>query len=136
LPQEILPALETAYLLGAPILEKHFTHDKSLPGNDHYHAMDKDDLIRFRDRISKIRELIGNHDYKNNLNQETTARTNARRSIVAAKEIPAGKVIDESDLDFKRPGFGVSPMDIDLVVGKKAKKMIDADELINLIDLC
>ena len=51
LPDINMNSLITAYLLGAVILEKHFTHDKSLPGNDHYHSMDVKDLKIFKDRI-------------------------------------------------------------------------------------
>ncbi len=61
LPDEAMTPLTTAYLLGAVVLEKHFTHDKTLPGNDHYHAMDVDDLKlrRFRAQSEKIRSLLG-----------------------------------------------------------------------------
>jgi len=58
-PKPGLPSLLTAWLLGAVILEKHFTHDTSLPGNDHYHAMTVDDLRSFRTEVSRVVPLLG-----------------------------------------------------------------------------
>ena len=72
--------LEVAVLLGARIIEKHFTHDKSLTGNDHYHAMDKCDLKNFRKQIDVLFELLGDQ-YRRPLASEEISRANARRSI-------------------------------------------------------
>lgn len=128
LPKDML-SMEVATLLGARLIEKHFTHDKTLPGNDHYHAMDKDDLKHFYERFERIETLLGSFDIKA-LEEEAPARKNARRSLVAACDIPVGKIIEESDLTFKRPAFGVSPRLIDEVVGRKARRNIEADEII------
>ena len=51
-----------AALFGASVLEKHFTHDKSLLGNDHYHAMDKDDLLKFTKELANFRKLYGSSE--------------------------------------------------------------------------
>jgi len=125
---------EIAFLLGAEIIEKHFTHDKFLPGNDHYHAMDKSDLKKFIDIIDRDMEILGSVD-KKTLDNEIPARINARRSLVAANKIKAGEKIKKEDLTFKRPGTGVNPKFIDEVIGKIAINDIDEDELIkwNLI---
>ena len=112
--------LETATLLGARILEKHFSHDKTLPGNDHYHAMDKLDLRRFVDSMERIRAIVGKPDLTS-LPSEEPARRNARRSLVAARAIPAGKVVDAKDLTWKRPAHGISPRNYDEVLGMKAR---------------
>jgi N-acetylneuraminate synthase len=128
LPAE-MKNLEIANLLGAVILEKHFTFDKSLPGNDHYHAMDKEDLKKFVKNIGNIHKTLGSYEVVA-LETEAKAIKNARRSLVAKKDIPAGKVIEESDLTFKRPAFGVSPKFIGEIVGKKAIKLITEDEII------
>ncbi len=81
-----MEVLKTAALLGAVILEKHFTFDKALPGNDHYHAMDEDDLKYFFSDMERIFTLIG--DFKKKpLPTEEQAIQNARRSLVAAKKI-------------------------------------------------
>ena len=121
--------LEIAALLGAVILEKHFTHDKTLSGNDHYHAMDKDDLKLFRNNFKRNLEIIGKFDVTC-LDSEVPARNNARRSLVAAKDIAKGKVISEDDLTWKRPANGISPRDIDSVVGKIAVVDIEEDSAI------
>jgi sialic acid synthase SpsE len=118
-----------ATMLGAQIIEKHFTHDKTLPGNDHYHAMDKDDLIRLRQNLSKAFNLLGSQSITALVDEEP-ARKNARRSLVALKEIPEGKLIEKSDLTWKRPAHGISPKFIDDLIGKKALNNISEDEVL------
>jgi len=124
-----MKVLEIATLLGSSIIEKHFTHDKSLPGNDHYHAMDKEDLKIFKKKLSEISEIVGSYEIKA-ISDEDIARKNARRSLVALKDIPQGKVIEKTDLTFKRPAFGISPKDIDELIGKKANRDILEDEVL------
>ncbi|MEO8576296.1 MAG: N-acetylneuraminate synthase family protein, partial [Gemmatimonadales bacterium] len=80
-PDHEMTALCTAYMLGARIIEKHFTHDKSLRGNDHYHAMDVDDLRRFCSFVSKMDTMIGGDSSISFVETEEIARLNARRSI-------------------------------------------------------
>lgn len=125
LPKD-MRTLEVATLLGAAILEKHFTHDKTLPGNDHYHAMDKEDLKLFLRNLDRIFGLMGDF-HKHPLASEEPARQNARRSLVASRFIPQGKIIEFDDLTFKRPAHGVSPRFINDIVGKKALSNIDED---------
>lgn len=120
---------EMATLLGASIIEKHFTHDKTLPGNDHYHAMDKEDLKLFRRNLDATFEILGQFNVVA-LDDEGLARKNARRSLVASKNIPQGKKIEKEDLTFKRPAHGVSPKFIDEVVGKIALVDIKDDDVI------
>jgi N-acetylneuraminate synthase len=122
--------LEIATLLGASILEKHFTHDKNLPGNDHYHAMDKDDLKIFNANLKRTFSVIGSQE-KFALQDEDSARLNARRSLVAACNIDKGQTISKDHLTWKRPAHGVSPRDIDNVLGMRALRQIKEDELIN-----
>lgn len=118
-----------ATLLGSKIIEKHFTHDKNLQGNDHYHAMDKEDLKNFRNKLNKTFEILGSFDVEA-LSAEEISRNNARRSLVANRSIPMGKIIASGDLTFKRPAHGISPKYIDEVVGKKAIKDISEDDII------
>lgn len=120
---------EMATLIGAVVIEKHFTHDKTLLGNDHYHAMDKHDLKLFRNNLDRSFEIIG-HFKVSALAEEEPARQNARRSLVATVNIPAGKVIEKTDLTFKRPGNGISPRSIDELIGKKAISNIEEDSVL------
>lgn len=128
LPKE-MKVCEMATMLGAVIIEKHFTHDKSLPGNDHYHAMDKEDLKKFKANLETTFDILGSFKIEA-LADEEKSRMNARRSLVAAKDIPKGKIIEKSDLTFKRPAHGVSPKYINDVVGKEAKFDIMEDDII------
>lgn len=128
LPKD-MKVCEMATLLGSVIIEKHFTHDKTLPGNDHYHAMDKEDLKLFRSNLEHIFEILGGFKIKA-LQDEESARRNARRSLVAAKDIPTGKIISNEDLTFKRPAHGISPKFINIVIGKKALTEIKEDDVL------
>ena len=128
LPKD-MKVCEMATMLGSVIIEKHFTHDKSLPGNDHYHAMDKEDLKVFNKNINAAFEILGCFKI-DALADEEKSRMNARRSLVASKDIPKGKLIEKSDLTFKRPAHGISPKYIDDVIGKEAKVDIMEDDII------
>ena len=119
---------EVATLLGAAVIEKHFTHDKTLPGNDHYHAMDKEDLKHFWNRMDRTFELMGTFEMTA-LESEAPARANARRSLVASRAIPAGQIITAEDLTWKRPASGISPKEIKTVIGKAAARDIEEDEV-------
>lgn len=130
LPDDAMTALVTAYLLGAIIIEKHFTYDKTLQGNDHYHAMDVNDLNRFIQLIDRIHSLFGPSEIKAPIKTEAVSRLNARRSIVLAKDVAAGKTLEEDDLTYKRPGTGISPLHWDEVIGRKLIKADQRDSLI------
>ena len=127
LPQD-MKVCEMATMLGSVIIEKHFTHDKTLPGNDHYHAMDKEDLKLFRENLKRTFEILGSFKVEA-LEDEEPARQNARRSLVANKDIKEGEIVTKGMLTFKRPASGISPKFIDEVVGKKADKDIIEDEV-------
>lgn len=128
-PDDCFDVIKTAYLLGAKVVEKHFSLDKTLKGNDHYHAMDDNDAKKILKGIDFINELLGNAELRC-LDTEMIARQNARRSIVAAVNIPEGTKITKDMLTFKRPGIGISPSEIGSVVGKIASKNIKIDEII------
>lgn len=124
-----MKVLEVATLLGARILEKHFTHDKTLPGNDHYHAMDKHDLARFVASIQRVQTIIGESTLTS-LPSEEPARKHARRSLVATRRITAGALITSEDLTWKRPAHGISPKYYDTVLGMKARRNIEEDTVL------
>ena len=123
----------TAWLLGARIIEKHFTYDKTLPGNDHYHAMDVNDLKEINNHLDFLLSVIG-LSKKEALKEEEISRLNARRSLVAARKIPKGKIIEASDIAIKRPGSGVPVELFDVVVGSLSTRDIMEDEILHYGD--
>ncbi len=129
-PDENMMVLTTAYNYGAVILEKHFTLDKTLTGNDHYHAMDPSDVVKFRKNVEFISKINGYRN-KQPLICESSARKEARRSIVAKMDIKKGEMISESNITFKRPGTGISPARLDEVLGKIVAEDICEDTLID-----
>lgn len=126
--------LELATILGAVILEKHFTFDKTLPGNDHYHAMDKSDLAHFYRRIRKTLNAIGPLEVRA-LPEEEPARRNARRSLVTARTVQAGARLTGADLTWKRPAHGISPRFFDQVEGMVARRDLPEDTVLQWSDL-
>jgi N-acetylneuraminate synthase len=119
--------------LGASIVEKHFTLNKLLGGDDHYHAVDPAGLARLVAGCAdawRMSRFLGEMTPA-----EEAARTFARRSIVAARDLSAGTVLAASDVDYKRPGTGVSPAQADAVLGKRVSRDLAADELVRLEDL-
>ncbi len=134
MPEPDMLTLTTAVTLGAAIIEKHFTHDKTLQGNDHYHAMDTADLKVFVGNCRRLLAISGRVDEDGRAN-ESLARLNARRSIVAATPIRRGERITLTQLTCKRPAFGISPLHWDAVVGRRAVRDLDADHILNWSDL-
>lgn len=135
LPDEAMTPLVSAFLLGAVVLEKHFTHDKTLPGNDHYHAMDIHDLIRFVEMSNRVQELLGKESIKAPISTEGISRENARRSIVLDKDLSAGHVLCEDDITYKRPGTGISPLHWDQIVGMKLSSPLLEDHVLQWSDI-
>lgn len=119
--------LVTSALLGAVVVEKHFTHDKSLPGNDHYHAMNSSDLLNYKNKIERLKITLGRRE-KVALENENISVRYARRSLVASRDLPAGHIIEKNDFIAKRPGNGISPSDYKSVLGRKLKTSLICDE--------
>ena len=128
-PTENCDVIKTAYNLGALCIEKHFTLDKSLKGNDHYHAMDPEDAKRILASIEEM-DLIRGCGEIRCLDTELIARKNARRSIVSATDIPKGSVITEEMLTYKRPGTGISPVKMHELLGRVALVDIAEDTIL------
>jgi N-acetylneuraminate synthase len=119
-----------AALLGATILEKHFTLDKTKPGNDHYHAMDPADLKLLTDNLKILRQARQGGGERRVLNGEEPARRFARRSVVSGASIEAGSTIAANQLTTKRPGTGIPADQFDLVVGRVARSHIRPDMIL------
>ncbi|NUN95971.1 MAG: N-acetylneuraminate synthase family protein [Candidatus Omnitrophica bacterium] len=118
-----------AVLLGACVIEKHVTLDKSLPGNDHYHAMDPVDLRKLKGQIERCRVLYGRRD-KVVIETEAPATRFARRSIVLARAIRAGEALRAEDLIMKRPATGIPPTELDRVIGRRIVRDLPEDEIL------
>ena len=134
LPDRNMIVLTTAVLLGARIIEKHFTLDKSLPGNDHFHSMDPEDLMKFIDNIRLLEKILGKN-VKEPIEGEKKARIYARRSIIARKDLMPGEVITFEKISIKRPATGIPPKYLNLIIGKRLKKEVKRDQPITWDDL-
>lgn len=128
-PETDFDVLKTAYNLGAQMIEKHFTLDKTLAGNDHYHAMDEKDAAKIIEAVEYIDTIRGNGELIC-LESERIARINARRSLVSKCNIKAGSVISEEMLTFKRPGSGISAEEYANMIGKTAMRDISEDTIL------
>ena len=121
-----------AVALGATVIEKHFTLDKTLPGPDHKASLEPEELKAMVMAIRNIEKAIGGSELKEVSKSEEKNKPIARRSIVAAKNITQGEFFTSENLIVKRPGIGISPMLWNEVIGKKAKRDFQEDELIEL----
>lgn len=128
-PDDTMITLVAAYLLGAEVIEKHFTLDKTLPGNDHYHAGDPDDFRRAIKNFEQVNKILGSGE-KIVLPCEQISRREARRSLVLARDMKAGEKISAIDLMPKRPGTGIPPKELDLVLGRTVKQDLPEDTVL------
>ena len=128
-PDLYYQVLKTAYNLGATVIEKHYTLNKNLKGNDHYHAMDDADAKKIIDGIDFIDKIRGKGDSVC-LESEKKARENARRSLVAAKDIKKGEKITADMLTWKRPGTGINADRYNDILGKVATVDIVEDTVL------
>ena len=121
-----------AVALGATMIEKHFTLDRSLPGPDQLASLEPDELKNMVYSIRNIEKAIGGTGIKEPSESEIKNISIARKSIVAKTSITKGDRFTEFNITTKRPGVGLSPMKWDDVIGKVAYKDFDEDELIKL----
>ncbi len=128
-PDDTMMTLAAAYMLGAEVIEKHFTLDKTLSGNDHYHAGDPDDFKKAMDNFVWIDTVLGS-DEKVVLDCEIIPRREARRSLVLTRDMKVGEVIKAEDLMPKRPGTGISPQFTDIVIGRKVLMDLEEDTVL------
>ena len=121
-----------AVALGATVIEKHFTLDKTLPGPDHKASLEPNELKAMVSAIRNIEKAIGGSGLKEVSKSEEKNKPIARKSIVASTNIKKGDIFTPENLTVKRPGTGISPMQWDGVIGKEAKRDFQEDELIEL----
>lgn len=120
-----------AVALGAQIIEKHFTLDKSLAGPDHRASADPDELRRMIEAIRETELALGRPD-KAPTSSELPNRAVARKSIVASRRILKGEILSEQNMTTKRPGTGLSPMLWDAVAGTPAVREFQPDQQIEI----
>jgi sialic acid synthase SpsE len=120
-----------AAALGMEILEKHFTLDRGLAGPDHAFALEPAELKAMIAGVREVEAALGSGRLEGPSEPESGEMyQNARRSIVAARAIPAGTAITAAMLTVKRPGFGIVPKHLPLVVGRVARVDIPEDEIV------
>lgn len=116
-----------AVALGAVVIEKHFTTDRNLPGPDHKASLEPDELTQMIRSIREVEMALGS-PVKQAAPSELKNRAIARKSLVAAREIRQGEVFTTDNLDVKRPGDGLSPLQYWNILGKVADRDYAADE--------
>ena len=124
-----VPVAATA--LGATIIEKHFTLDKTMEGPDHKASLEPHELSAMVSAIRNIEKALGNGE-KCASASETPNKAIARKSIVASRPIKQGEVLCEDNITVKRPGNGISPMRWNEVIGTTATRDFDTEELIEI----
>ena len=120
-----------AVALGAKVIEKHFTLDRTMDGPDHKASLEPSELKTMVDAIRNI-ELSMGTGIKEPADSEKKNIAIARKSIVANQSIKKGDILTETNLTVKRPGDGISPMKWFEIIGTKAIRDFEEDELIEI----
>ena len=120
-----------AVALGARVIEKHFTLDRTQPGPDHAASLEPDELCALVRGVRRIEMALGSPQ-KSRSNSEAVTASLVRKSIVAACQIAEGELLTAANLTTKRPASGMSPMLWDEVIGRVAQRTYEPDEEINL----
>lgn len=116
--------------LGARVIEKHFTLDRNLPGPDHLASLEPRELKQLISSIRHVEAAMGT-GRKIPFASEKKIAEIARKSLVAARDIPAGKKLTAADIAIKRPGTGIKPKYLEKIIGKKSKINLSKDEILN-----
>ncbi len=127
-------AATAAVALGACVVEKHFTCDRSLPGPDHAMSADPAEFREMVQRIRTTEQMLGTGTLGYQA-AEQQGRAQFRRSVVAKRTIEAGEIIREDMLCCKRPGTGLKPCDRGLLLGRRTRRTIRPDEQITVGDI-
>lgn len=120
-----------AVAMGASVIEKHFTLDKTLPGPDHSASLSPDELVKMISAIRNIEKAMGDGIKKPTMSEEKNIPV-VRKSIVAACSICKGEIFTPENLTVKRPGTGISPIKWDEILGRKALENYEKDDLIKI----
>jgi N,N'-diacetyllegionaminate synthase len=120
-----------AVALGATVIEKHFTLDRNMEGPDHKASLEPDELAEMIKSIRNIEQALGTGIKSPSPSEKKNIQI-ARKSIVAKKAIRRGDVLSEYNITVKRPGNGINPMRWQEIIGTKAIRDFDEDELIEI----
>lgn len=121
--------------LGAKIIEKHFTIDRNMIGSDHKVSLLPDEFASMVTQIRNVEQAMGTSDIRHATQGELMNRTNLAKSLVAARNLSAGQVIEESDLEVKSPGRGLQPNRKGDLVGKLLVRSMNAGDFFYEDDL-
>lgn len=123
--------------MGCKVIEKHFTHDKTLPGNDHYHAIDERDLTLLMKRLHRTNEMMSDMERygKEGLASQSKAIEHARRGLYFKRAMKKGEKISLGDLIAKRPAAGVSPTEYKKIIGSSLLQDVDSDAPVTLANV-
>jgi len=127
------PGIEVAIAaaaLGACVIEKHMTLDKTMPGPDHKASLEPDEFLQMVDSIRNIEAALGD-GVKKPTQAEQKNRDNVRKYLVASREIKKGEAFTLQNLCAKRCAYGVSPMKIPSLLGTAAQRDYGKDERID-----
>lgn len=124
-----VPIAATA--LGAAVIEKHFTLDRTMEGPDHASSLEPEELKKMIDGIRHIEAALGTGKKRPSVSEAKNIKV-ARKSIVAKREIKKGDIFSEENITVKRPGTGLSPMRWHDVIGRSADRDYKEDEMIEL----
>ena len=123
-----------AIALGAKVIEKHFTFNKKDKGPDHPHSMDPDEFALMVKRIRQLESALGSGE-KSVVDEESETVIVQRRSLYVKKAIKKGEAIKEENIDVLRPALGILPKFKLKIIGRKAKKEIEAGEPLRWDDI-
>ena len=121
-----------AVALGAILIEKHFTLDRSLPGPDHRASLEPNELKHMVKSIRNTEKALDGSGIKEPSKSEIKNKSIIRKSIVAIKPIAIGETFNYNNIGTKRPGTGISPMEWESVIGQVSKANFEQDQLIRL----
>ncbi len=123
-----------AAVLGAEVVEKHFTYDKNADGPDHMLSATKEEMKYLVDKI-RLYEAMRGDGIKRPMGAEVKNRINNRKSIVVTQKIAKGEQLTKDKLDIKRPGTGIEPKYLQQVLGKVVVRDIEENTVINWKDI-
>ena len=118
-----------AYMLGARVVEKHFTLNHTWKGTDHAFSLEPIGLQKMVRDLRRARVALGD-GVKRVYDSEVTPMVKMGKQLVAARDLPAGHALRREDIAIKSPGGGLQPYEIDKVIGRTTRKALNADEAI------